>query len=144
MRESMTSELSLPDPAVVVELIEAFRRSKTMFAAVSLGVFDLLVQGPRSVASLAQEMQLNADALERLLDSCVSLQLLTKDADKYQNAPVASTYLCRASPRRLTGYIQYSNAFLWGLWAHLEDAVREGSHRWQQAFGWEGPMLESF
>lgn len=29
-----------PDPTPVLDLIEAFRRSKTMFAAVELGVFD--------------------------------------------------------------------------------------------------------
>ncbi len=38
----MVPEVSNPDPAVVLELLEAFRRSKTMFAAVSLGIFDAL------------------------------------------------------------------------------------------------------
>jgi acetylserotonin N-methyltransferase len=36
--------------AVVLDLIEAFRRSKTMFAAVSLGVFDRLERGPATAA----------------------------------------------------------------------------------------------
>jgi acetylserotonin N-methyltransferase len=30
---------------------------------------------------------------------------------------------------------------MWQLWSHLEDAVREGSHRWQQTFGWDGPIF---
>jgi hypothetical protein len=38
----------MPDPAVVLDLIEAFRRSKVMFAAVSLGVFDALTDGPQT------------------------------------------------------------------------------------------------
>ena len=33
---------NLPDPAPVLDLIEAFRRSKTMFTAVSMGVFEAL------------------------------------------------------------------------------------------------------
>src|SRR2546425_377045 len=36
------------------------------------------------------------------------------------------------------------NEVMWKLWAHLEDAVREGTHRWQQAFGWEGPIFAHF
>ena len=66
----MTTEVPNPDPAVVLELLEAFRRSKTMFAAVSLGIFDALEAGPNSVAGLAQSLNLKADALERLLDAC--------------------------------------------------------------------------
>ena len=36
--------ISQPDPTPVIDLIEAFRWSKAMFAAVSLGVFDQLAQ----------------------------------------------------------------------------------------------------
>jgi acetylserotonin N-methyltransferase len=135
---------SLPDPSVVLDLIEAFRRSKAMFAAVSLGLFDAVGAGPRTAATLADELHLNPDALERLLDACVGLRLLAKDGGQYANTPVATTFLCRSSPGRLTGYIHYSNTFLWKLWANLEEAVREGSNRWQQTFGWEGPIFDSF
>jgi len=131
-----------PDPAVVVDLIEAFRRSKTMFAAVSLGVFDKLADGPAAAAALAAGCDL--DAMIRLLDACVGLGLLARDGDRYVNTPAAAAYLCRSSPLTLAGYIQYSNDVLSQLWPHLEDAVREGSHRWRQAFGLEGPIFSSF
>ena len=67
-----------------------------------------------------------------------------RSADRYENTPAASAYLTAESPQRLTGYIGYSNDVMWKLWAHLEDAVREGSHRWQQTFGWEGPIFSHF
>lgn len=140
----MASEVSNPDPAVVLDLLEAFRRSKTMFAAVSLGIFDALEAGPNSVAGLAQSLNLNADALERLLDACVGLQLLDRQGDRYENTPVAATYLCKKSPSRFNGYLNYSNEYLWKLWGNLEDAIREGTNRWQQTFGWDGPIFSSF
>src|ERR1022692_2004012 len=69
----------LPDPAIVLDLIDAFRRSKTMFAALSLGVFDnLAAKGPQPLQSIADDLHADADALERLLDACVGLQLLTR------------------------------------------------------------------
>jgi acetylserotonin N-methyltransferase len=35
----------------------------------------------------------------------------------------------------LGGYILYSDRISFRLWQHLEDAIREGSHRWEQEFG---------
>jgi acetylserotonin N-methyltransferase len=140
----MAKDLAVADSAIVLDLIEAFRRSKTMFAAVSLGVFDALADGPASLAALGQRLGCNADALVRLLDACVGLQLLSRDGDAYANTATASVYLTSASPRRLTGYINYSNDIMWKLWSNLEDAVREGTHRWRQTYGWDGPIFSYF
>jgi acetylserotonin O-methyltransferase len=133
-----------PDPGIILDLLEAFRRSKTMFAAVSLGVFDAVDAGPKTLDALTKELCVNRDALERLLDACVCLQLLRRADASYENTPAAKAYLTATSPRRLTGYISYSNDVMWKLWDHLEDAVREGSHRWNQTFGWEGPIFSHF
>jgi len=140
----MAKDITLPDPGIVLDLLEAFRRSKTMFAAVSLGVFDALASGPKTLDVLARELKADADALGRLLDACVGLQILTSADGAYANTPVAATYLCKESPRRLTGYINYSNEVMWKLWTCLEDAVREGTHRWKQVFGWDGPIFSHF
>ncbi len=138
------SGLSQPDPGPVLELLNAFRSSKAMFAAVELGVFDALADSPKQLSVLADELRCSPDGLERLLDACVGLQLLTWDAQGYKNTPAASVYLCKNSPRRLTGYLNYSNNVLWKLWGNLEGAVREGRHRWEQTFGWEGPIFAHF
>lgn len=111
------------DPAPILDLIEAFRRSKTMFAAVSLGIFD--GERPKSAA------------LDRLLEACVSLGLLEKRGEEYINTPVSDEYLRRSSPGTLSGYIRYSNTALYRLWGNLEDAVIEGGNRWTQTFGEE-------
>jgi acetylserotonin O-methyltransferase len=133
-----------PDPTPVLDLLQAFRRSKVMFAAVALGVFDRLAGGPVALPVLAPDLGTVPEALGRLLDACVGLGLLSRDGDHYANTPAAAAYLCSASPRRLTGYLRYSDAVLWGLWAHLDDAVREGSHRWKQVYGLEGGIFDHF
>lgn len=140
----MTVPAPSPDPAVVLDLIEAYRRSKTMFAAVELGVFDVLDTGPRSGAEIASKLEANPSSLRRLLDACVTLGLLTKDGERYANTPAAAAYLTSTSPQRFTGYIKYSNTAGWKLWEHLASAVREGTHRWQQAYGWDGPIFSHF
>lgn len=134
------------DPAPVLELIDAFRRSKTMFAAVSLGVFEALSEGAADASSLTARLLQpgGQESMERLLDACVSLGLLRKRDGLYSNEPIAETYLCDRSPLSLTGYVRYSNEALYPMWAHLEDAVREGTPRWTQTFGWQGSIFEHF
>ena len=140
----MAKDITKPDPGIVLDLLQAFRCSKVMFAAVALGVFDRLAAGPAALPDLARDLGVNADALGRLLDACVGLRLLQRSNGAYANTPAASAYLCKDSPRRLTGYLNYSNAVLWHLWAHLEDAVREGTHRWRQTYGLDGPIFSHF
>ena len=132
------------DPSPVLDLLEAFRRSQAMFAALELGVFDRLAAGPAALPELARALGTDPDALARLLDACVALGLLTRDGPRYANAAAADAYLTSHSPLRLTGYARYSAAVLWQLWAHLPDAVRDGTHRWKQAYGLDGPIFDHF
>ncbi len=120
----------MTDPAPILDLIEAFRRSKTMFAAVELGIFD----GARP----------SGVEIERLLEACVALGLLEKRGVEYFNTPIADEYLRRDSPRTLSGYVRYSNSALYPMWAHLEDAVMGGGHRWTQTFGRTGGLFDHF
>lgn len=136
--------MSLPNPEPVLNSIEAFRHSKTMFVAVSMGVFDHLSETPASAAQMAAHLHANEDATERLLDACAALRLLRKENGVYFNQPVAETYLSAASPHSLCGYIRYSDEALYPMWGNLADAVKEGSARWSQTFGLDGPIFSSF
>ncbi|MGB6940993.1 MAG: methyltransferase [Bryobacteraceae bacterium] len=118
-------------PDNILELIDAFRRSKAMFVAVKLGIFD----GVRPA---------DFKALPRLLDACVALGLLEKRAGAYVNTAQSDKYLRSDSPDSLAGYIRYSDEALFPMWAHLEDAVREGTPRWNQTFGVEGGIFSGF
>ncbi len=66
------------DAQPILDLIDAFRCSKVMFAAVTLGIFDRLEQGPAGARQLAEEKHCDTGALERLLDACVALGLLRR------------------------------------------------------------------
>src|SRR5258708_29091960 len=86
--------MTTPDPSPVIDLIDAFRRSKAMFTAVRLGVFDRLEAGPAGLVELAADFSANPDALERLLDANVGLGLLVKTSDgAYANTDCAAAYL---------------------------------------------------
>ncbi len=132
------------DPAPILDLIEAFRRSKTMFTAVRLGMFDQLETEPQTADALAAKLNLNASALARLLDGCVALGLLTRADQTYGNTRNASKYLASTSPDTFAGYIVYSDQSLFPLWAHLDDAIREGTNRWAQTFGSRDALFDYY
>jgi len=115
-----------------------------MFAAVSLGIFDQLQSGPAPSTDLARRLHCDAGALERLLHACVSLGLLTRVEGAFSNTELSERYLVSKSPDTLVGYITYSNQSLFPLWGHLEDAVREGSNRWEQSFGARKGLFDHF
>jgi acetylserotonin O-methyltransferase len=133
-----------PSPAPIIGLIENFRRSQAMFTATELGVFDLLAEGPATPEDLSARTNTHPGALTRLLYLCANLGLLTVSDGKFANTEITSAYLVRGGPRAITGYVEYSRRALWQLWANLPDAVREGTHRWNQAFGGQGELFSHY
>jgi acetylserotonin O-methyltransferase len=133
-----------PQAQSILDLVEAFRRSKVMFTAVRLGVFERLAIAPQSCAALAIPLSLDRNALERLLNGCVALRLLERHGDVYSNSDAATRFLTKASPETLAGYIAYSDQSLYKLWNHLDDAVRQGSNRWAQAFGSRAALFDHY
>lgn len=140
----MPQDLSVAPPTLVVDLLQGARRTKVMLAGLELGVFDALATAAQSATQLANQLQCDADAMERLLNALVGLQLLDRQQDQYCNTAVAQTYLTSSSSRRMTGYLKYSNRVGWPMWGKLEDAVREGTSRWKQCYGWDEPIFSSF
>lgn len=132
------------EASIVLELIGAFRRSKAMFSAVALGIFDHLEKNPQTAEALAAKLDVNASALCRLLNACVALGLLARRGEEYHNTATASNYLVVLSPDTLAGYITYSDESLYLLWSHLDDAVREGTNRWTQVFGGRDALFSHY
>lgn len=141
---SLPTVMITSGPNHIFELFDAFRRSKAMFAAESLGIFERLASQSATAETVAAELKLDPDALTRLLDALVAMNLLNAEDGLYTNAPVSNDYLVRSSPKSMNGYVRYSNDILFKLWANLEDAVREGTHRWPQTFDLAGPIFSSF
>jgi len=133
-----------PQAQAILDLIEAFRRSKTMFTAVRLGVFEQLAISPQPCAALAVQLKLDRRALSRLLNGCVTLGLLNRDGEVYSNSNAATRFLTEGSSETLAGYITYSDQSLYKLWDHLDDAVRQGTNRWKQTFGSRASLFDHY
>ncbi|KAM6970569.1 acetylserotonin O-methyltransferase [Aplochiton taeniatus] len=128
-------------PRKILDYMEGFLVSKTLFAACELGVFDLLQQSqrPLSAGEVAQALGASLDGTERLLAACTGLELLSAEHHDgqmvYQNTAQSSVYLTQSSPLSLHQSIQYSSRTIYLCWHYLADAVREGTNQYEKAFG---------
>ncbi|XP_058478508.1 acetylserotonin O-methyltransferase [Solea solea] len=128
-------------PRKIMEYMEGFLISKTMFTSCELGVYDVLLGAgrPLSAEEISQAIGASLDGTERLLAACTGLQLLSTHKDDgrvlYSNTDQASVYLTRSSPLSLLQSIQYNSRTIYLCWHHLTDAVREGRNQYERAFG---------
>ncbi|WP_114424080.1 methyltransferase [Nocardioides houyundeii] len=109
----------------VIDLMTGYQGAATLTAAARLGVFDLLVQGPRLTEEVSTLLELDPLATRALLDSLVGLHLLHVDDDLYFVTPVAAR-LTHGGDLRL---VAEKEAFFARAWLDLEESVRSGTPR---------------
>ncbi|KAG8450583.1 hypothetical protein GDO86_003014 [Hymenochirus boettgeri] len=115
-------------PSNIIQLLDGFKASKTLFAASKLKVFDKL-KDKRALKAIEIANKINASlcGTERLLDACVALGLLEKTHQVYSNTELANTYLVSDSEFSVHGFVIYSNDRLWTRYSNLENALKEGT-----------------
>ncbi|MBX3645471.1 MAG: methyltransferase [Rubrivivax sp.] len=114
-----------PDPTPIVRLSTAFWESQVLLTANRLRVFDFLADGAKSVDEVAAGLQLAPRSTGLLLRACTGLGFLLENGQRFENAPVAATFLVSRSPAFMGNVIRYSDQ-LYGAWGNLEGAVRSG------------------
>ncbi|XP_064930541.1 acetylserotonin O-methyltransferase isoform X2 [Columba livia] len=137
----MGSAEDLDYPQVILQYSSGFLVSKVMFTACELGVFDLLLEAgkPLSSDAIAARLGTSTTGMERLLDACVGLKLLTVELTQegalYRNTDISNIYLTKSSPKSQYHIMMYYSNTVYLCWHYLADAVREGRNQYERAFG---------
>jgi hypothetical protein len=116
------------DPAGrVIDLILGSWRSQILHAGTKLGVFDALAGGPRSAASVASELNVDAGMLYRLLRALASLELLKEDNARTFCLTPMGELLRRDHPHTLRGMTLWREGpVVYPIWKHLPNIVKDG------------------
>lgn len=80
-------------PQYLEDLATGYWFSRALFTAVEAGIFDLLSDGGKTAAELADRLTWNAQAAERLLEAQVAMGLLTRDGDRFYHTRLSSDCL---------------------------------------------------
>ncbi|MGA0609270.1 methyltransferase [Caldimonas sp. KR1-144] len=121
---------TLPNPDRILDTGLAFWRSKTLLAAVELGVFTALGDGPLTAEQLRERLQLHPRAVPDFPDALLALGFLEREGSgaqaAYRNTPETQLYLDRRSGAYLGGALEMANARLYPFWGRLGEALRSG------------------
>jgi precorrin-6B methylase 2 len=122
--------VDVPDPSLIMQVGMGFWPSKTLLTAVELGLFTALGTGASTADELAGTLHLRSRAVVDFLDGLVALRLLERDgsgeAAQYRNTTATATFLDATSPRYIGGFLEMSNARLYGFWGNLTEALQTG------------------
>ncbi|XP_032082129.1 acetylserotonin O-methyltransferase-like [Thamnophis elegans] len=119
----------------------SFITFKIISTACELGVFDLLRESREQLSSttIAERLSTSPITMQRLLEACVGLKLLTlecKDGkDLYGNTDFTNLYLVKSSPKSQYQTISFYSEVVYPSMQYFSDAVRTGKNQIPSIYG---------
>ena len=130
-------------PGELLELSGYFWRTCTLHAAVKLDVFTCLGDEHMSADALADGLKVAPDAVQRLLNALVAMELLAKADDQFANTPSSKAFLSQKSSQYL-GHIIMHHHHLIESWTRLDVSVQTGKPIRQRSSISDEEWRESF
>ena len=122
-------------PMTLLQMMTGYRVSQALYVAAKLGVADLLVDGPRLVEDLAQQIRAHAPTLRRLLRALASVGVFTEARpNAFALTPLAALL------RTGTPDSMHALAILYGeehyrVWGNVLHSVKTGETAFNDLFG---------
>jgi len=113
-------------PEPIFQLATGFMAAKHLFIANEIGLFAALADGPAPLDRLAALIGVARPRVRILADALVTLGLIERHGDQYQNGPVAAAFLSGKGLANLGPFLRFWNHISYPLWTKLEDTVRTG------------------
>jgi hypothetical protein len=124
----------------LLQMTNAFQVSQAIYVAATLGIADLLKEGPKSVDELARTTATHAATLYRLLRALASVGIFTEHDSRFGLTPLAE-YLRTDTPGSLRNFVMLiGQESLWRSWGHLLHSIRTGESAFPKVHGmtpWE-------
>jgi hypothetical protein len=108
-----------------------FWASKTLLAAVKLGLFTYLGEKSATAEEIRAALGLHPRSLYDFLDALVALGFLNREGlraeARYRNTPDTATFLDHSKPNYVGGLLEMCNDRLYKFWGDLEEGLRTGA-----------------
>jgi O-methyltransferase domain/Dimerisation domain len=127
--------------ADLIRLVDGFRVTQTIYAAVELGIPDLLADGERSSDDLAEASGADPATLYRLLRALASLGILHESDGRRFTLTELGEPLRADAPGSLRGWVRLcGREYFWSTWGNLTSSIRTGENTFRSLHGtdvWE-------
>lgn len=114
-------------PVKTSEILRCYQHTAALKGAIELDLFTAIDEGNETVLSLADRCQAAQRGVRILCDYLVILELLTKQADRYQLSPEAAIFLSRRSSRYMGSASHFlTSSTLISHFSDVAEVVRTG------------------
>ncbi|MCP3993400.1 MAG: methyltransferase domain-containing protein [Actinomycetia bacterium] len=114
------------------ELSWRFTETAVLFGAVEVGFFTKVSSHGRSVGDLAAALGMSYENAERMAKACVSIGLINRTGDGFENAPDVERYLVEGKPTYAGSWIGWFHN-RWDQWGKLGEHL--GQDRPEEVMG---------
>lgn len=131
-------------PANMKQMMSQMVVSKCLGIAAELGIADIVAHHARSVASISEELNLNGDALYRLLRLLTSHGIFTIDENQMVSNSDISDFLredIAGSQRNFARTM--GSSWMWQIFNHLDHSLKTGNSGFEIAFD-DAPNLYQY
>jgi SAM-dependent methyltransferase len=111
------------NPKTLLGLARNFMESRIFLTGAEMDLFTLLAPAPLSVQEIAEKKQADSRGLTVLLDALAAMDLLVKEAGKYQCPASVSHFLSRDAPGSVLPMVLHMGD-LWGRWSGLTNVIQ--------------------
>ena len=135
MNATNSNEPTPQDRARLAEMISGYQRSQMVLVAAQLGLSDLIADGPKTLAELAEATQSNPDSLRRFLRTLIGYGLFSQQEDgRYRMTPLAEL-LRDDAPGSLRPMAMVAALDTYRTWGELLYCVQSGHDGFAKAYG---------
>ncbi len=110
----------------LMQIVNGFQASRILHSAVELGVFEAIKGNSIEAVELSELCGTNINTTEILLNALVSMELLSKEENRYSNNESSKRFLLKGSESYIGDIIQFTGDD-WKSWEKLTLTIREGT-----------------
>jgi hypothetical protein len=122
-----TSAAQQPSPVLFFQTINAHQRTEALKAAIDLEVFTAIGEGNATAADIANRCQTSEKGMRVLCDFLTTMEMITKQEDRYALTLDSSVFLDKRSPAYIGGATEFlCSPMLTEGFRQMTEAVRKG------------------
>lgn len=114
----------IESPVELLNIAFGFQKSQTLFTFVELEIPKILNKERLNAADVSRRLKIHPLAMERFLNSCVSIGLLRKDGDLFANSLFAENFLNKGGEFYLGGQMRRYQKRSVPQWENLTEHLK--------------------
>lgn len=121
----MNNNIKDYSPESLSEFVRQFQHIRILLTAYELDIFSQIRKSALTSLQVAEKINADPRATDRLLNALCVLGFLVKKDDKFSNTPESGEFLVKGEPGYMSGLMHQVN--LWDTWTTLTECVKKGT-----------------